>query len=69
MFEEKKIARDDVLRISLESVEGMDPALLVQESEFVKREKKRAIEIQLFEMPKTIQGKGIHDRAFDPNRP
>ena len=48
------MAREDDLRISLESVEGMDPALLAHETEFVKREKKRAIKIQLSGMPKTI---------------
>ena len=54
--------------MSLESVEGMEPALLRKEREFLENINRRERNITQRQMPWTITGKGIQDRPNQGNK-
>ena len=50
--------------MSLESVEGMDPALLRKEREFLENRNRRERNFTQWQMPRTVTGKRIQDRPY-----
>ena len=54
--------------MSLESAEGIDPALLRKEREFLENRNRRELNFTQRQMPRTITGKGIQDRPNKGNK-